>query len=192
MIARVKPRLIIQGEFFRFESLTRYEHWDIAYGYQNRDIPSAFFIKELNILIINGVTCEPEPSIRISGPGSGRMQISGVGYMGFVGDSNIEKTPDMLKGFGTVYHFLHTSPRIYFSHNQTFKTFYIVRTGWRTYGLQVDGKVFRADGQIPLAIIIEEGGDVVEVKSFEKTFGVTLESFLRRQTPLQYVEANDS
>ena len=145
----------------------------------SRSVPFAFFCHEPNILIINGVACKREPSkpYEIAG-GAGMLQISGLGFMG----SNLEQTPGAIVGFSHAYHYLTTPPRIYFSHDSTFKVFHISRSMWRrNVEIHVDDKVFHlSNRRVPLVLLIEEDTRVTKIENFEQTFGCSLASFLQR------------
>jgi len=110
------------------------------------------------------------------------LQVSGLGLSG----TNFHHDPSIAPHFTHAYVFLKISPRIYFSHDDIFKTFYIKPSLWRQrFEIHVDDHVFRStDRSVPLVLLIEESGEVIKVDSFEKTFGISPDFFLQQPSIL--------
>jgi len=145
-------------------------------------IPFAFFAREPNVMIINGTALMRKPVVPHLLRGTSKLQVSGVGFRG--SDIDIEKISTTVYGFSSAYHYLHTSPRLFFSDGQTSQVFQIRRLWWNSYEFRVGDEKFQTKRQIPLILLIEECGNVVEIESFAKTFGITLDAFLKEPIAL--------
>ena len=111
------------------------------------------------------------------------VSVNGGNGLGFMGQ--FAERPLGGNGFSTEYSFWQISPRIYFEQDGIFKTFYIKPSWGKRYEIRVDDKVFRStDRRVPLILLIEKGGEVRKIESFEQTFGITLDSFLQHPSIL--------
>lgn len=138
------------------------------------------YCQEPNILILNAKACpkgDEKLNYHLSGRGTSMIQVSGVGFMGSSSGTSIGYIV-------TDYHFRKVTPRIYFVGSDLHKEFHIKNPLAAVVEIQVDDHVFQAKRDKPLVLLIQEDGTVIEVESFEETFGMDFYEFLQTPAPL--------